>query len=92
MSILSVESVYKGFGTKPLLEEVTFGLGRDERMGIIGANGSGKTTLLKIIAGVEKPDGGAVISPAGTRIAYLPQNPAVRPRGHRARGGVRPRG
>jgi ABC transport system ATP-binding/permease protein len=88
MSILSVESVYKGFGTKPLLEEVTFGLGRDERMGIIGANGSGKTTLLKIAAGVEPPDGGRVQVASGWQIGYLPRTPSST-RAHRARRRVR---
>ncbi len=74
-SILTVESVRKSYGTKPLLDEVTFGLEDGERMGIIGLNGSGKTTLLRIIAGVEPLDGGRVVVPGGAVVGYLPQNP-----------------
>ncbi len=75
MNILTIDSLHKNFGVKPLLSEVTFGLGDDEKMGLIGANGSGKTTLMRIIAGQEKADGGRVMIPSGSRVAYLPQNP-----------------
>jgi len=73
--MLSLESVSKHYGMKPLLEDITFGLAHDERMGIIGANGCGKTTLLRIIGGTEPPDGGRITMPGGSRIAYLPQDP-----------------
>ncbi|MBF0543942.1 MAG: ABC-F family ATP-binding cassette domain-containing protein [Candidatus Riflebacteria bacterium] len=43
-------------------------------MGIIGRNGSGKTTLLRIIAGCETLDGGRVVLPSGSLVAYVPQN------------------
>jgi ABC transport system ATP-binding/permease protein len=79
MSILSVEAVHKSYGIKPLLEDISFGLETEGKMGVIGANGSGKTTLLRIIAGVEKPDGGSIVMPGGTRLAYLPQNPPLNP-------------
>jgi ABC transport system ATP-binding/permease protein len=79
MSILTVESVHKSYGVKPLLEDVTFSLEADGRMGIIGANGTGKSTLLRIIAGEETPDGGTVSMPSAARLAYLPQNPPFDP-------------
>ncbi|NNF56822.1 MAG: ABC-F family ATP-binding cassette domain-containing protein [Rhodothermaceae bacterium] len=79
MNVLTVEAVHKSYGTKPLLEAVTFGLADDEKMGLIGANGSGKTTLLRIIAGLEPADGGRVMTPNGTRVAALPQNPTFAP-------------
>ena len=74
MNVLTVEALRKSYGMKPLLNAVTFGLGDDEKMGLIGANGSGKTTLLRMIAGFESPDGGRVIIPKAARVAYLPQN------------------
>ena len=46
-----------------------------DKAGIIGINGTGKSTLLKIIAGVEQPDSGSVVTASGVRIGYLPQNP-----------------
>ncbi|NND70417.1 MAG: ABC-F family ATP-binding cassette domain-containing protein [Rhodothermales bacterium] len=75
MNVITIEALEKSYGVKRLLESVTFGLADDEKMGLIGANGSGKTTLMRIIAGIEKADSGRVMIPAGTRVAYLPQNP-----------------
>ncbi|CAN5818239.1 ABC-F family ATP-binding cassette domain-containing protein [soil metagenome] len=80
MSILSVESVRKSYGIKPLLTDVSFGLEANGKMGVIGANGSGKTTLLRIIAGVEPPDGGSVVMPSAVQVAYLSQNPPLNPK------------
>lgn len=81
MSVLSLEGVSKNFGMKPLLEDVTFSLEADEKIGVIGANGSGKSTLLRIIAGVEPPDGGRLTVQKDANIAYLSQNPVFDP-GH----------
>ncbi len=79
MNILTIEDLRKSYGTKPLLESVTFGLADDEKMGLIGANGSGKTTLMRIIAGIEKADGGRMVIPGNSRVAFLPQNPVFDP-------------
>ncbi len=81
MNILTIEGLRKTYGTKPLLDAVTFGLADDEKMGLIGANGSGKTTLMRIISGMEKADGGRMMIPSSARIAFLPQNPSFDP-GH----------
>ena len=79
MNILTIEDLRKTYGTKPLLESVTFGLADDEKMGLIGANGSGKTTLMRIIAGMEKSDGGRLMLQNNARVAFLPQNPSFDP-------------
>ncbi len=44
---------------------------KNEVLGIVGANALGKTTLMKMIAGVEKPDSGALETKV--KIAYKPQ-------------------
>ncbi len=75
MNVLTLENVHKNYGTKPLLDGVSFGLEHDERMGIIGLNGSGKSTLLRVVAGLEKADSGRVVQPSGAVTTYLPQNP-----------------
>ena len=76
MSILALLSVRKSFGSKPLLEDITFNLEPGEKVGLIGSNGSGKTTLLRCIAGLEVPDSGEIIVQKGAVVAYLEQSPA----------------
>lgn len=51
----------KAFGEKVLLDNVTLGINKGDKIGIIGVNGTGKSTLLKIIAGIEEPDEGNII-------------------------------
>jgi ATP-binding cassette subfamily F protein uup len=77
MNILSLESVGKNYGIKPLFENATFGIEERDKIGIIGANGSGKTTLLKVIAGCEEPDAGKVVRTQGKTLAFLSQNPTI---------------
>jgi ATP-binding cassette subfamily F protein uup len=79
MPALTLDSVRKSYGIKPLLDDVSFGLEDDGKMGVIGGNGSGKTTLLRIIAGAEPPDGGTVTIPSALRVGYLSQEPAFDP-------------
>jgi ATP-binding cassette subfamily F protein uup len=75
MHILSVEAISKDYGLRPVLENVSLGLKRDDRVGVVGVNGSGKTTFLRLIAGDERPDAGRIVLADGISIGYLPQNP-----------------
>ncbi|HYP02812.1 MAG TPA: ABC-F family ATP-binding cassette domain-containing protein [Pyrinomonadaceae bacterium] len=79
MHILSIESLGKSYGLKPLFERVTLGFDSQDRVGVVGANGSGKTTLLRLIAGTEQPDSGRVVFAEGVTVGYLPQNPPFEP-------------
>lgn len=47
-------------GTARVLDGVSFGVARNEKLAILGRNGSGKTTLIKLIGGVEEPTSGEV--------------------------------
>lgn len=60
MAKLRVERLTKCFHGKKVLEDITFEIRSGSFSTILGPAGSGKTTLLRIIAGVEKPDGGRV--------------------------------
>ncbi len=77
MNLLSIETISKQYAERPLFQEVSFGMNRGERIGVIGVNGSGKSTLLRIIAGIEAPDSGRVVLAGGTHVAYLPQAPLL---------------
>jgi ATP-binding cassette subfamily F protein 3 len=55
-----------------LFENVSFTLGNNERVALVGLNGCGKSTLLKIITGLEQPDTGSV-NTVNEKIGYLPQ-------------------
>lgn len=73
--VLTAENLQKSYSEHMLLDEVSITLKEGDRVGVIGINGTGKTTLLKLLAGLERPDGGSVIIPPGVRVHYLPQNP-----------------
>jgi ATP-binding cassette subfamily F protein 3 len=42
-------------------------------VGLVGANGAGKTTLLEIVAGIQEPDGGRVVTATGVTVGLLSQ-------------------
>jgi ATP-binding cassette, subfamily F, member 3 len=72
--MIQLSSLTKAFGDRVLLDTVTWQISDRERVGLCGPNGAGKTTLLKMLAGLEEPDGGAVLKPNGLTIGYLPQD------------------
>ena len=77
--LLSVDAVGKGYGARPLFENLSFGIYEGDRAGLIGPNGSGKSTLLKILAGLEEPDSGLRSLRRGVRVGYVPQDPTFPP-------------
>ncbi|HWU21398.1 MAG TPA: ATP-binding cassette domain-containing protein, partial [Nocardioides sp.] len=72
-NLLNLEKVSKSYGVRPLLSEVSLGIGAGERIGIVGRNGGGKTTLLEVMTGLEEPDSGRVSMNRGLLIGYLHQ-------------------
>jgi ATP-binding cassette subfamily F protein uup len=74
--LISLESISKSYPETPVLSEVSLGIGRRQRIGVIGRNGSGKSTLLRIIAGTEEPDAGRIVRNSGFRVASLSQDPS----------------
>ncbi|MXG91568.1 ATP-binding cassette domain-containing protein [Nocardioides flavescens] len=74
LNLLNLERVSKSFGIRPLLTDVSLGIGAGERIGIVGRNGDGKTTLLNVMTGVEEPDTGRVSQQRGLLVGYLRQD------------------
>ncbi|WP_130869109.1 ABC transporter ATP-binding protein [Intestinimonas massiliensis (ex Afouda et al. 2020)] len=61
---MSLEGKKLSFGYRRkgrVLEEIDLAVEPGERVGLAGPSGRGKTTLCKLLAGYEKPDGGAVL-------------------------------
>ncbi|MFD1314934.1 ABC-F family ATP-binding cassette domain-containing protein [Namhaeicola litoreus] len=77
MNYLSVENISKSFGERVLFENLSFGINKDQKIALVAKNGTGKTTLLNIVAGLDEPDTGNVVSRNGLRIAYLSQKDAL---------------
>src|SRR5690242_13758170 len=63
------------FGGRPLFSDIDFGIGRGERVALVGANGSGKSTILKLLAGAMELDGGSRFLQPGVRVGLLAQEP-----------------
>ena len=74
-NLIVVENLSKNYGTKALLNDVSFGINEGDKVGLIGVNGTGKSTLLKILAGVEEADEGTITTRNGLKVSYLPQTP-----------------
>lgn len=71
--MIGVSNLSVVYGGKPLFENISFLINRDDRIGLTGRNGAGKSTLLKIIKGIQKPTSGEVSMPRDATIGYLPQ-------------------
>ena len=72
--MLTVSNLSIHFANRYLFDEVTFTIGDNDRIGLIGRNGTGKSTLLKIIAGEQIAEEGRIIKSNEYRIGYLPQD------------------
>ena len=59
--ILRVEGLSASWGRVPVLDRITFEVGRGELLALLGPNGSGKTTLLRCITGLEAPSAGRIV-------------------------------
>lgn len=79
-NIVDFKNVSFYYDERPVLEDISFSIKKDDFIAVLGPNGGGKTTLLKIILGLLRPSEGAVRvfgSKPGTDrklIGYLPQN------------------
>jgi simple sugar transport system ATP-binding protein len=57
---LELRNVSKSFGEVRALENISFQLGQNEIVGLLGDNGAGKSTLIKIITGYYQPTTGEI--------------------------------
>ena len=58
--MIEIENIYKSFGDRTILNDLSFKIKEGESVAIIGQSGVGKSILLKHINGLLKPDNGTV--------------------------------
>lgn len=75
--MIKVQKIQKSYGSLMVLSDVSFSLGRGQKVALVGHNGTGKTTLLKILAGLENQDSGNVGIAKDTCVGYLPQDTSL---------------
>lgn len=85
--MLEIRELRKSYGGRQVLSPVSFLLPPGQCLGLAGHNGSGKSTLLRLIAQIEKPEGGDILfegkSVLGDRtfprkaLGYVPQGPEL---------------
>lgn len=85
--ILSVDDVRFSYNSHPVLDDVSFSVGKGRILAILGVNGAGKSTLLKCLNRILKPRSGAVFlgrenlfelprDAVARRMGYVPQQHA----------------
>ena len=76
MTVLSVADLSLSFGTRKILDRISFSLAENDKMGLIGVNGCGKSTLFKAITGELEPDEGQIFVSKDKTIGILTQDSA----------------
>ncbi len=83
---LKAENIFKSFGEKEVLRDVSFEAQSGTALGLLGRNGAGKTTTIRIIMGVFFPDKGSIsidgkpINRDKIRIGYMPEERGLYPK------------
>jgi ABC-2 type transport system ATP-binding protein len=81
--IIQVDGLIKRFADFNAVDRLSFSVSRGEIFGLVGPDGAGKTATMRMLAGVMRPDGGAIIidgvdavaDPEGAKhhVSYMPQ-------------------
>ncbi|MDA0794658.1 MAG: ABC-F family ATP-binding cassette domain-containing protein [Bacteroidetes bacterium] len=72
--MFNAHQITVSFGGEPLFDEISFRLGKGDRVGLIGKNGAGKSTLLRLMAQENTPTSGTFALEKNCKIGYLPQD------------------
>ena len=72
--MLNAHQITVSFGGETLFDEISFRLGKGDRVGLIGKNGAGKSTLLRLLAQENSPTSGTFAFEKNCKVGYLPQD------------------
>ncbi|MER6051587.1 ABC-F family ATP-binding cassette domain-containing protein [Streptomyces sp. NPDC001793] len=77
---LVAKDLAAGHGERVLFSGLDLVVAPGDVIGLVGANGAGKSTLLRLLAGLTRPEQGALaLSPPTATVGHLPQEPDRRP-------------
>ncbi len=86
---IALKNITKRYGSKSVLQQISFGVEKGTALSIVGPGAAGKTTLLQILTGLTHPDTGTVyvqgmnlsenVRHIKKRIGYMPEIDALNP-------------
>lgn len=74
MIVLSCNNISKAYVVENIIENISFTVNDNEKVGLIGLNGAGKTSLFNILTGNLEADSGEIYISKGKKLGYLKQN------------------
>ncbi len=77
--MIKLDNLSKAYGSKILLDNISYHIPEGSKIALVGNNGSGKTTLLRILLGEEEADSGSVLKPSRLSLGHLKQEASLDP-------------
>lgn len=74
MTLIVAENTSKRFKDQVLLDDVSFTITAEDRIGLVGKNGIGKTTLLELLSRIQEVDAGTITHSRSLRLDYVQQD------------------
>ena len=74
MIALAGKDIKKSYGIETIIENISFTVQDNDKIGVVGVNGAGKSTLFKIITGVLEKDEGDIFLGKNIRLGYMSQD------------------
>jgi ATP-binding cassette, subfamily F, member 3 len=71
--VTKLSNIRLAYGERIIIDEGQLLIRPGDRIGLVGPNGAGKTSLFRIIAGIEKPDGGDIVREGDRVVGYFSQ-------------------
>ena len=77
MIVLNCNNIDFSYGTEIIIQNISFSLQENDKVGLVGVNGAGKSTLFKILTGELNQEKGEVFISKDLVLGYLKQNAAL---------------
>jgi ATP-binding cassette, subfamily F, member 3 len=74
MIVLAGKDIKKSYGMDTIIENISFTVQDNDKIGVVGVNGAGKSTLFKIITGLLEKDEGDIFLGKNIRLGYMSQD------------------